>query len=73
MLIVSDFEDPGNETITLPNGNVYLFHRNLAIIDYFVQHSKQKDWRWLVITDDDTILGNNFIKLFTSVIYGKTH
>ena len=35
MLIASDVEDPGNGTVTLPNGNLDLCHRNLAIIRYF--------------------------------------
>jgi len=32
MLIASDVEDSANGTVTLPNGNIDLCHRNLAII-----------------------------------------
>lgn len=57
MLIASDFEDPGNGTVNLPKGDLDLCHRNLAIIKYFSENTLKKDWRWLVIADDDTMLG----------------
>jgi len=57
MLIASDFDDPGNGTANLPMGDLNLCHRNLAIIKYFSMNCFQNDWRWLVIADDDTMLG----------------
>lgn len=57
MLIASDTDDPGNGTVNLPNGDLDLCHRNLAILKYFSQNCVKNDWRWLVIADDDTMLG----------------
>ena len=56
----SEEADPNYGTIVLPGvRNTERGHcgKTLAIIKFFNNHASEEGWKWLVIADDDTILG----------------
>jgi hypothetical protein len=60
IIFISDFEDPEFRTIVLPGATKNTAfghcHKTQSILKYFNSHAKKRNWKWLIIVDDDTIL-----------------
>lgn len=59
IMYFSESNDTKYETVQLDgiqNTDRGHCQKTMAIINYFVENAEIEDWKWLVITDDDTIL-----------------
>ncbi len=72
----SDVEDPAYDTVVLPGvRNTERGHcgKTFAILKYFHANAKKEGWEWLVIADDDTILGvNNLMQVLSAYDSAET-